>query len=107
MAKLLYKETEICNVYIANTFLDRLFGYMFRKNPHHEAILFKPCNSIHTFFMNFNIDVLFLDKNMVVIKKIEGLEKGKVAYVKDASFVIEAKEGTFTSIFVGEKINFK
>ncbi|EYE89528.1 hypothetical protein Q428_01695 [Fervidicella metallireducens AeB] len=73
---------------------------------HHEAILFKPCNSIHTFFMKFNIDVLFLDKNMVVIKKIEGLEKGKVAYVKDASFVIEAGAGRFSGIETGSHIAY-
>lgn len=107
MLKLFYNNKKIYNVYIADSFIDRLFGYMFRKKPHYEAILFKPCNSIHTFFMKFNIDVLFLDKNMKVIKKIEGLEKGKVDYVKDASFVIEAQEGAFREISVGEKIILK
>lgn len=107
MAKLFYKDSEICNVYIANNFKDRLFGYMFRKKPHHEAILFNPCNSIHTFFMKFNIDVLFLNKDMEVIKKIDGLEKGRVVYVRDACYVVEAKEGAFSQIKEGEKIYFK
>lgn len=104
MKKLIYKDREICRVYFANNFKDRLLGYMFRKKPHYEAILFKPCNSIHTFFMRFNIDVLFLDKNMMVIKKIDGLTKRKIAYEKGAYFVVEAEEGILKEIKVGERI---
>ncbi|MCU0651423.1 MAG: DUF192 domain-containing protein [Candidatus Omnitrophica bacterium] len=35
-----------------------------------EALILKPCNSVHTFFMRFAIDVLFLDKNNRVNKII-------------------------------------
>ena len=66
-----YNNETVIHVFIADSFFKRLFGYMFRKNPHHDAILFTPCNSIHTFFMKFNIDVLFLNEHMQVIKKIE------------------------------------
>lgn len=104
MKKLVCKDKKICTVYFADNFKDRLFGYMFRKRPHYDAILFKPCNSIHTFFMRFKLDVLFLDKDMVVIKKIEGLPKGKIAYEKKGSFVIEAEEGRFSEVEVGDRL---
>ena len=63
----------VSNIFVADTFLKRLMGYMFRKEPHHEALMIKPCNSIHTFFMKFNIDVIFVNKNMEVIKNVENL----------------------------------
>jgi len=41
----------------------RIKGLLGRKSlGSSEALLIKPCNSIHTFFMQFNIDCLFLDK---------------------------------------------
>ena len=94
------------DIFIADTVFKRLLGYMFRKKPHHDAILFVPCNSIHTFFMKFNIDVLFINKNFVVIKKIENLGSGKVIMpVLDAKLVMEAKSGNFKNISIGEKID--
>ncbi|GFR35337.1 DUF192 domain-containing protein [Thermobrachium celere] len=105
MKKLVCKDKEICTVYFADNFKDRLLGYMFRKKPHYEAILFKPCNSIHTFFMRFNLDVLFLDEDMVVLKKIEGLRRGKIAYQKNAHYVIETEEGMLEEIRVGDRID--
>lgn len=99
------RETKI-NVFIADSFIKRLFGYMFRKKPHHEAIMLKPCNSIHTFFMKFNIDVLFLDEQMQVIKKIENLRPGQVVTrVRGAKTVIESKVGAFNNIKEGNILN--
>lgn len=101
-----YKNETIANVFIADTFFKRLMGYMFKKRPHHEAILIKPCSSIHTFFMKFNIDVLFVDKNMKVLRKIESLTPGKIITpVKEASMVIEAPEGSFKKVPVGCFVN--
>ena len=96
----------IIDVFMADSYFKRLTGYMFRKKPHHGAILFTPCNSIHTFFMKFNIDVLFLNEHMQVIKKIEGLTQGKVVnMVIGAKMVIESKEGTFAYIKEGDTLD--
>ena len=102
-----YNREPIINVFIADSFIKRLLGYMLRQKPHHEAILLKPCNSIHTFFMKFNIDVLFLDKQMLVIKKIENLKPGQiVTKVRGATMVIESKDGAFNNIKEGCKLYF-
>lgn len=107
MTKVLKSNGEnIINVFMADTFTKRLFGYMFRKKPHHDAIMLKPCNSIHTFFMKFNIDVLFLNGDMQVIKKIENLGPGQVVTkVMGAKIVIESKEGAFNNIKEGNRID--
>ena len=96
------------DVFIADTFYTRFLGYMFRKAPHHPAILIKPCNSIHTFFMNFDIDVLFINKDMEVIKRIDGLRQRKIIMpVKGATAVIEALAGTFKNIEIGERFEIQ
>lgn len=56
------------NISVANNFWTRLSGYMFRSKPHTSGILFEPTNAIHTFFMNFPIDVIFIDKNHQILK---------------------------------------
>lgn len=107
MIKVLKHNGEtIVNAFIADSFTNRLFGYMFRKKPHHDALLLKPCNSIHTFFMKFNIDVLFLDEDMRVIKKIENLGSGQViTRIKKAKVVIESGQGRFNTIREGDKLD--
>lgn len=56
------------DVYIAETFFERLKGLMFVSKEKSFNLLIKNCNSIHTCFMKFNIDVYCLDKNYKIIK---------------------------------------
>jgi uncharacterized membrane protein (UPF0127 family) len=58
---------------IADNFWDRLLGYMFRSTPHTPGILFEPAISIHTFFMKFSLDVVFMDQNFRVLKVYRNL----------------------------------
>ncbi len=69
MINILHKgQLVISNVSLADNFWTRLSGYMFRNSPHLPGILFEPAPGIHTFFMNFPIDVVFLDKSNKVIR---------------------------------------
>lgn len=94
------------DVYIADTFFKRFFGYMFQNNPRYNAILISPCNSIHSFFMKFSIDVLFINDNYEVIKKVRDLKPGKVIFtVQGAKMVLEGPSGSFDDITIGQKIS--
>lgn len=98
-------EKDSISTYIADTFSKRLTGYMFRREPHYEAILLNPCNSIHTFFMKFNIDVLFVDENMIIVKKIEDLKPWRLVMpVKCAKIVIESKAGALSNFQEGSTV---
>jgi uncharacterized membrane protein (UPF0127 family) len=56
-------------VKIAQDYRSRSIGLLNRTSfSREEGLLIKPCNSIHTFFMKFPIDVLFLDKKGKVVK---------------------------------------
>ena len=95
-----YRDYGVKDVCIADTFFKKFLGYMFREEPHYRAIMFKNRSSVHTFFMKFDIDVIFLDKDMNVIRKVEGLEPGKIIMpVKGAKMVIEAEAGAFVEIW--------
>ncbi len=103
---LVYDSRIKAEVFVADTFIKRFSGFMFRKTPHHEAILIKPCNSIHTFFMRFPIDVLFINENMEVVKKLDALKPGSMVMPqKNCKFVIEGSVGRFENIEVGGKIS--
>lgn len=59
---------------LALSFFERFLGLMGRKSlPEDQAILFPNCNSIHTFFMRFPIDVLFLDSSGKIVETLESL----------------------------------
>jgi len=95
-------------VHVADTFKDRLLGYMFQKEPAYSSLLIQPCSSIHTFFMRFPIDVLFLSEEKVIIRRYLSLKPGKVIMpVKGAKMALEAAAGEFTNYYVGEKLEIK
>lgn len=59
---------------LACTLIPRLKGLLGRSGlGQDQGLILKPCNSIHTFFMRFTIDVLFLDKNMRIVKIINSM----------------------------------
>ena len=84
------------DVVIADTFLSRARGLMFRKQMNNfDGMLITPCNSIHTFGMNFPIDVIFLSKTFEVVKVLENLKPYRMTRPYfSASQVLELKSGT-------------
>ena len=96
------KQTDL-KVKIADKYFKRLLGLMFKKNPPDYVLVIYPCSGIHTFFMQFNIDVLFLDRDFKVMKKIDNLGKNKMPKpVKYAKYVLESKVGSFKDIKTGD-----
>lgn len=103
--RLIYKLDVIEEVFIAETFIERFMGYRFREEPHYKAIMFNSCNSVNTFFMKFSIDVIFINQDLEIIKKVEDLKPGKVIFpVKEATIVIKGKQGMFKNLKVGDKV---
>ncbi|MEH7094850.1 DUF192 domain-containing protein [Neobacillus vireti] len=63
----------------AETFFKRFKGLMFRKNlSPNSGLYLRPCNSIHTFFMKFPIDVLYINDHGKIVGIEEQLEPGKI-----------------------------
>jgi len=109
MVKNTTKNEKICkNVIFANSFFKRLKGLMFTKElPLNSSMHIKPCGQIHTFFMNYNIDVLYLDKDNIILDIDENLKPGKIGKkVKDTVSVIEFQGGKIekSNIKIGQAI---
>ena len=69
-------------IILANTFYKRLTGLIGKKNIDY-GMLFPKCNSIHTYFMKENLDIVGLDENNEVIYKYENLSKNKVIKINN------------------------
>ena len=62
--------------------------------PVGEAIWIEPCEAIHCFFMRFNIDVLFLTRDLRVLSLRRSVKPWRIAVCLRAHSVIELPEGT-------------
>ncbi len=74
-----------------------------------EGLWIVPCPMIHTFFMKFPIDVLFLDKELRVVRVLEDLRPWRLSpWVLRARSVLELAGGSLKgSVSVGDQLEFK
>lgn len=91
----LQTEVVIPRCWLARDFFSRFLGLMGRTDlPREEAVLFPKCNSIHTFFMRFPIDVAFVSKDGTVVEVVEGLTPWRMLAPRwSAAHVIETRSG--------------
>jgi uncharacterized membrane protein (UPF0127 family) len=82
-------------------------GLMGRNAIVPDGGLFIPhCNAIHTAFVRFPIDVIFLDEEMKVVRLVPELRPWKiVGFVRGAKSVVELPAGTLRQkqIVVGQQ----
>lgn len=65
----------------ANTFFKRAQGLIGKKNlPDHIAWWFKKTPTVHTCFMSFPIDVVFVDRKMKVTQIVRNLKPWRVTF---------------------------
>lgn len=97
------------NAVVAKTFLQRLMGLLGRKSiDKDEALIFYSAESIHMFFMRFSIDVVFLDKNMRVIKISANLKPWMMTGCFPSAITIELSSAKCaqTQTSVGDVLEF-
>jgi uncharacterized membrane protein (UPF0127 family) len=68
---------------LAHSFWKRFKGLMMRSGlPDGEALLIEPSGSIHTAFMRFPIDVVFLSRDHEVVKVVPAIRPWRLAFSK-------------------------
>ena len=74
-----------------------------------EGMWIVPCPMIHTFFMKFPIDVLFLKRDLSVARVIENLKPWRLSpWVFSAHSVLELKGGVLRgSVSPGDRVEMK
>jgi uncharacterized membrane protein (UPF0127 family) len=96
---------ERCHV--AETFWTRFRGLQLRPPLEaDEGLLIRPCGSVHTFFMRFAIDVVFLDAELAVLGVRESVRPWRVAVQRGAKVVLELPAGTAarSGLSAGERL---
>ena len=88
------------------SFFSRFKGFMFKKNIK-DALLFNRCNSIHTFFMLENIDVLLLDKNNRILMINRNVKPNKVLIFnnKNKTNILELPNNSSINLKVNDIID--
>lgn len=95
------------NMKVADSFLDRLIGLMFKSSMgDKDSLLIKKCNSIHTFFMKYSIDVVFLNKEYLVVKAFYDVKPWRMTrMVFGATQVLEMRAGDLPrDLSVGDRL---
>jgi uncharacterized membrane protein (UPF0127 family) len=88
-------ELLIDNLEVAESLIKRGTGLLGRQGLDvSQALWIKPCNNIHTFFMKFAIDCIFVDRNLEIKKIVQKVKPFRMVgpYWKAYS-VIETKAG--------------
>lgn len=93
------KGTKIAKIEVADSFMSRFLGLMFRKNLVGGILLKLPKSrsrhgsAIHMFFMRFSLDIVFADSERKIVDMVS-IDPWKTYTPKvPARYVIELKTG--------------
>lgn len=88
----------------------RTKGLLGRKNlGEGEGLWLKPCNGIHTFFMKFPIDAVFLDKENKIVKIFHAFRPWRITPIFwKACSTLEMSEGLAEKyhLNIGDELKF-
>lgn len=93
---------------VAEHALSRMWGLLGRRQlPAGEGLLLEPAPAIHTAFMRFPIDVVFLDAYMRVVKIAEALPPWRSVAARHARAVLELAAGQASrrGLAIGDRLD--
>jgi uncharacterized protein len=100
--------SERCS--FANSVLKRMVGLLNRKAlAAGEGLLIDRCYGIHTVGMRFPIDVVFLDRDLRVLRAVGALRPWRACAVRKAIYVLELSAGSVehTRTQAGDQIQIR
>lgn len=93
---------------IADSYFPRLIGLMGAQSlPPGDGLLILPCSSIHTHFMRFPIDVIYVSRENIVVALDEHMAPWRFGRIhRGARYVVELPAGTIaaTGTEVGDRV---
>jgi uncharacterized membrane protein (UPF0127 family) len=105
------KGTELASdARVARSYWSRLVGLLGKRSlPAGQALVIEPCTSVHTAFMRFAIDVLYVDPSRRVVKSVAGLKPFRVSGVlRGRCSVVELPSGAIAAskTVPGDQLSF-
>lgn len=101
-------SAAILRVTAAKSILEKTKGFMFVKSSKKALLLFS-CNFIHTFFMRFPIDAVYMDKGNRIIRVQRDIKPYRIpSPVIQASKVLEIPCGLYdtSNLMPGDLVSF-
>ena len=98
------------DVELASTRAERRRGLLGRDGlKPSSALMLTPCLAVHTAFMRFPIDIVFLDRDGVAVKLVNNVRPWRMAASVSAYSVIEMAAGALKrhAVAVGDRIYLK
>ncbi len=102
-------EVVVQELRTADSFWARFAGLQLRRDlPKGQGLLLVPCGAIHTCFMRFSLDLVFLDKAGVVLAVRAGEAPWKaVGAPRQTHAVLEVRAGNLESVQAGDKLGLR
>ena len=69
-----------------------------------EGILLRPAGSIHTAFMRFAIDAVFVDREGTVVRVVDSIPPWRTAGARGAKAVVELPAGSAKGLVPGQQL---
>ena len=93
----------------AETSAERTVGLLKHEGlRENEGLWIVPCEGVHTFFMKFALDLIYIDRKKVVKKVISNIPPWRVSYCLPAHSILELPVGTIqrTGTTKGDQLQF-
>jgi uncharacterized membrane protein (UPF0127 family) len=104
-------QREIKRVKIADSIWKKALGVMFWKSwGDNQGLLLTQTSGVHTFFVRFPIDLVFLNNDFEIVRLVKNLKPWKISPIDFRSaHVLELTTGTISTfnLAVGDKIILK
>jgi hypothetical protein len=98
----------VAQLRIAAGFWSRLAGLQFRRPlPSGAGLLLVPCNSVHSCFLRFPIDVVFLDGHGAVLAIRRNLRPWRLAWGPHKSHAVLEFPAGSADLQLGEKLRIE
>lgn len=102
-------DCVVSKVRKTTNFFDRMRGLLgTEKLRADEGLLITPCSSVHTFGMGYTIDVLFLDKQLTIVKMARSLRPWRMAASGASSMVLELANNSIDNLHfeIGQQLEW-
>ena len=95
MSKLIHKENQkvlSSDIIFAHNFFLRSKGLIgYKELKPNQCMWIRPCSSIHTCFMKFSIDIIFVDSNLKINKTYENVHPWRVIFGSAISWFLNPR----------------
>ena len=100
--------TVVDKLELADSFVSRAVGLLGRSHlDEGTGLWIRPCSDIHTWFMRFSFDAVFVDSKLVVQSVHPNLKPWKFIWQRNAKSVFELPDGQVkkSNIEVGDQLD--